>query len=187
MTIDELAAAVATACDAEAVPHMFTGALAAGLYGSPRSTADVDVVVDVADATALPRLVARLSPVVTFDAQVRFDTLTFGSRRVGTTRDTPPLLVELFSLFDDPFVREQFARRRQRMVATIGRPVYVPTAEDIVVQKLRWARGKDLDDARDVLAIQGAAALDMPYVRSWCERHGTKGLLDTILDTLPPG
>ena len=63
MTISELAAAVADACVAERVPHMFTGAIAAGLYGSPRSTADVDVVVDVADTTAMPRLVDRLSPI----------------------------------------------------------------------------------------------------------------------------
>ena len=84
MTIDELAAVVADACLAEGVPYMFTGALATGLYGSPRSTADVDVV-------------------------------------------------------------------------------------------------KDLDDARDVLAVQGVAQLDMPYVRRWCERHGTLPALDEIV------
>ncbi len=181
MTIDELAAVVADACLAEGVPHMFTGALATGMYGSPRSTADVDVVVDVADPTAMPRLVARLAPVAAFDPQVQFDTLTFGRRRIGTTRSLPPLLVELFTLFDDPFVREQFARRRERFMATVGRSVSVPTPEDVIVQKLRWARGKDLDDARDVLAVQGVAQLDMPYVRRWCERHGTIPALDEIV------
>lgn len=185
MTIDDLAALVADACLAEGVPHMFTGALATGLYGSPRSTADVDVVVDVADPTAMPRLVARLAPVATFDEQVQFDTLTFGRRRIGTTRSLPPLVVELFALFDDPFVREQFARRREQFMATVGRSVPVPTPEDVVVQKLRWARGKDLDDARDVLAVQGKSRLDMAYVRRWCDQHGTSTTLDLMLAALP--
>jgi hypothetical protein len=185
MTIDELATVVAEACRAEGVPHMFTGAFATGLYGTPRSTADVDVVVDVADPTAVARLASRLAPTVTFDPQVQFDTLTFGSRRIGVTSDIPPLVVELFSLFDDPFVREQFARRRERLVATIGQPVPVPSVEDLVIQKLRWGRGKDLDDARDVLAIQGIASLDMNYVRGWCEKHGTVDALESILRTLP--
>jgi hypothetical protein len=186
MTLDELAAAVADACDAERVPFMLTGALATGLYGSARSTADVDVVIDVADPTALRRTANRLAPVARFDPQIQFDTLTFGSRLVGTTRDTPPLMIELFALFDDPFVQEQFARRRERLIATIGRKVHVPTPEDIVVQKIRWARGKDLDDARDILALRGGGSLDMPYIRSWCERHGTIQRLDSLLAALPP-
>jgi hypothetical protein len=186
MTIDELADAVATACLAENVPHMFTGALATGLYGSPRSTADVDVVVDVADPTAVPRLVQRLAPIVTFDTQIHFDTLTLGRRLVGTTRSVPPLIVELFTLFDDPFVTEQFSRRRQRPLATVGRSVPVPTPEDVIVQKLRWGRPKDLDDARDVLAIQGVSRLDLGYIRRWCDRHGTTATLDTIVAALPP-
>lgn len=185
MTIDELAAVVADACRAEGVPHMFTGALASGLYGSPRSTADVDVVVDVADPTAMPRLVARLAAVATFDTQVQFDTLTFGSRRIGTTRSLPPLIIELFALFDDAFVREQFARRREQFMATVGRSLPVPTAEDVIVQKLRWARGKDIDDARDVLAVQGLGRLHLDYIRRWCERHGTLATLEAIVAALP--
>ncbi|MFN9367766.1 MAG: hypothetical protein ACK6CT_03215 [Planctomycetia bacterium] len=186
MTISELAAAVADACVADRVPHMVTGAIAAGLYGSPRSTADVDVVVDVADTTAMPRLVDRLSPILTFDAQIRFDTLTFGTRRVGATRDLPPLTVEFFALFDDPFVREQFSRRRTRALDATGRRVPVPSAEDVIIQKVRWGRGKDLDDARDVLAIQGLNVLDMGYIRDWCGRHGTSQRLEQILASIPP-
>jgi hypothetical protein len=185
MTIDDLAAMVAEACLADSVPHMFTGAFATGLYGSPRSTADVDVVVDIADPTTMSQLVARLAPVVGFDAQVQFDTLTLGSRRIGMTRGLPPLVVELFTLFDDAFVQEQFARRRERFLATLGKSVPVPTAEDVIIHKLRRARGKDIDDARDVLAVQGLDRVDLDYIRRWCERHGTRAALDAIVAALP--
>jgi hypothetical protein len=46
----------------------------------------------------------------------------------------------------------------------LGRTTWLPTAEDVVVQKLRWGRPKDLEDARDVLAVQGTESLDMAYI-----------------------
>ena len=37
--------------------------------------------------------------------------------------------------------------------------VWLPTAEDVIITKLRWSllgrRSKDRDDARDVIAVQG--------------------------------
>jgi len=58
-------------------------------------------------------VIKHLEPVVTFDPQVVFDTLTRGRRHVGQCRFEPPFKVELFELFDDPFVQSEFARRRE--------------------------------------------------------------------------
>lgn len=56
--------------------------------------------------------------------------------------------------------------------------------------KLRWAkhakRGKDREDVRDVIAVQGDAALDWDYIHEWCARHGTRELLDEIRASIPP-
>ena len=67
---------------------------------------------------------------------------------------------------DEPFQRERFSRRRAMTFGAVT--AYLPTAEDVVVQKLRWykrgRRPKDLDDARDVTNIQ-AGQLDLAYIR----------------------
>jgi hypothetical protein len=67
--------------------------------------------------------------------------------------------------------------------------VFVQTAEDVIVTKLHWAlrssRGKDREDVRDVIAVQGDA-IDWAYVYSWCDRHGTRELLDEIRRSIPP-
>jgi len=52
-----------------------------------------------------------------------------------------------------------------------------------VVQKLRWARPKDLDDARDVIAIQDEK-LDMDYIKKWCVEHESIDRLQTIIEEL---
>jgi len=53
-----------------------------------------------------------------------------------------------------------------------------------MVTKLRWGRGKDKDDARDVMAVQ-ARSWDWSYIRGWCSRHGTLALLEQIQQSIP--
>jgi len=55
----------------------------------------------------------------------------------------------------------------------------------VVVTKLRWARGKDKDDARDVMAVQ-QDKLDWGYIELWCKRHGTLALMEEIRHAVPP-
>lgn len=186
MTLEELATKVVAAAEESSVPFMAVGAIAAGAYGVPRSTRDVDLLVAVNTGGGIQQVIDKLSPWVEFDAQVVFDTLTWGRRQVGRSRTSPPFKVELFELFDDPFVQEEFSRRKKVYVPMLNCTTWLPTAEDVIVQKLRWGRSKDLDDARDVLAVQGPEALDMPYIESWCGRHGTTERLRAALDSIPP-
>jgi hypothetical protein len=186
MSIEELACALIDACEVTGVDHMLTGALAHGMYGIPRSTKDVDVVVGACGGDAISRVVSGLSGVVQFEKQVQFDALTWGKRLVGESLGSPPLRVELFELFDDPFVLSQFQRKRRLFSAQLQRETWLPTPEDVVVQKLRWGRNKDLDDARDVLAVQGPETLDIPYIEHWCALHGTLPKLREALESIPP-
>lgn len=185
MKVEDLAVAVIEACEAEGVEHMLTGAFATSAYGIPRSTKDVDVVLSVASSDSIASVSRRLEPIVTFDPQVQFDTLTWGKRLVGVAKEPPPLKVELFELFDDAFVRTQFERRLRMISGQLNRPTWLPTPEDVIVQKLRWGRVKDLEDARDVLAVQCPEALDMTYIEHWCEIHDTSERLRTALAGIP--
>lgn len=185
MKLEELAIHVIEAAEALGVEFMAVGAIAAGAYGIPRSTRDVDVLVSVRVPGSVEALVARLDPQVEFDPQVVFDTITWGRRHVGRSRGTPPFKVELFETFDDPFVRSEFERRQHVYVPMLTRPTWLPTPEDVIVQKLRWGRVKDLEDARDVLAVQGPESLDMAYIEHWCQTHGTSQRLREALAGIP--
>ena len=61
---------------------------------------------------------------------------------VGVTKQPPPLKVEFFELFDDPFVLRQFSRKRRLHSAQLSRTTWLPTPEDVIVQKLRGAAAK---------------------------------------------
>ena len=113
-----------------------------------------------------------------------FETIT------GTTRHIlevvgSPFKIELFHINPDPFMAGRFERRIEVDYPELGRKVWLPTPEDVVVQKLRWGRDKDLSDVHDVLFVSGTE-LDFSYIEKWCGEHGTLGLLEAIRRELPP-
>ena len=65
-----------------------------------------------------------------------------------------------------------------------GQPTFVLTAEDYIVTKLRWPRSKDLDDVRDVIAMQGNA-LDWGHIHRWVALHKTKDKLERAIASIP--
>ncbi|MBK1883565.1 nucleotidyl transferase AbiEii/AbiGii toxin family protein [Luteolibacter pohnpeiensis] len=186
MKVEQLAKLVIDSCRAEQVDYMMTGAFAVAFYGIPRSTKDVDFVINLIPSDALQRLIRNLETWVDFESQVQFDTLTWGRRHIGKPKADTGLKVELFELFDDPFVKAQFARKIQIRSQQLGCETWLPTAEDVVIQKLRWGRPKDLEDVKDILAVQGPESLDMDYVRNWCCSHGTAERLLEMLKAIPP-
>jgi hypothetical protein len=67
----------------------------------------------------------------------------------------------------------------------LQRHTWLPTPEDVVVQKLRWARPKDLEDAGSVISVQSLSALDMAYIEHWCAQHGTLERLHAVIASIP--
>jgi len=115
------------------------------VFGIPRATKDVDIVLQVQAPELLHSLEQRLADVVEFDPQVTFETITGSCRHIVTAKTRPPFIVKLFELGEDPFVIERFSRRRTEWSGQFARKIFFPTAEDVIVQKLRWGRPKDLE------------------------------------------
>lgn len=185
MTLFQLAVRMVEALEAEAIPHLVTGAIAVGVYGLPRGTKDIDIVVSLESNRPLHRLEQRLAGIVTFDPQVTFETITGSLRHIVKSNTRPPFTIELFELGGDPFVQSRFGRKCRKFSMQLSREIWLPTPEDVVVQKVRWGRSKDLDDARDVLAVQGEGNLDMPYIEHWCGLHGNLERLRAVIESIP--
>lgn len=185
-TEQEATLAVIDALETLGVPYMLVGSLSSNAYGIPRSTHDADFIIECTPEF-LPRLAAHMGSAYRLDPQMTFETATLTRRHVLHVIGVP-FKIEFFYLSDDPHDQERFKRRRREKLQ--GREIYLPTAEDVIITKLRWAtilkRSKDTDDVRAVLAVQGPKKLDWPYVYGWCDQHGTRALLDEIRSSIPP-
>jgi hypothetical protein len=166
------------------VPYMLVGSFSTNAYGRPRSTKDADLVVEIR-SEQLAMLKGRLGPEFRLDAQMTFETITMTSKYV-IDHPATAFRIELFLLSSDPHDQSRFARRRRYDFD--GHPTWLPMVEDVIVTKLRWARGgrqgKDVADVEDVLAVQ-RAKLDLDYVRYWCDQHGTRELFEKLLAETP--
>lgn len=186
MTAEEPTAAVMDALNQLTVPHMIVGSFSSNFYGIPRSTQDANIVVDL-DGRPIAAIAERLHSAFRFDPQMGFEVVT-GTIRHRFESTFLPFAVELYLLSNDPHDQERFKRRRP--VCIFGRDTAVPTPEDVVITKMRWAvdggRSKDRDDARNVIALQGDS-LDWAYVERWCDRHGTRAALESIRASLGTG
>jgi hypothetical protein len=185
MTSTEAVLNVLDALEDCGIPYMLVGSNSSNAYGIPRLTQDADFVVELGEKSIL-ELARWIAPSIRIDPQMSFETVTMSRRHVAEVVGTP-FKIEFFLLNDDPHNQERFRRRRQ--VSALGRQVWMPTAEDVIVTKLHWAllanRSKDRDDVHGVIAVQGDR-IDWGYVHRWCEQHGTRELLDEIRRSIPP-
>lgn len=176
---------VITALNDLGVPYMVVGSVSSNVYGIARLTNDADVVLQLSPGQ-LAVLAARLGPGYRLDPQGGFESVTFTTKYVVYVV-AGGFQFELFDLSDDPHDQERFRRRLAGNV--LGVTAWVPTPEDVIIQKLRWyqiaGRQKDWNDVEGVLLVQGNK-LDWAYVESWCSRHGSRQHLERLRVSLRP-
>jgi hypothetical protein len=185
MTAVELFLRVIRAFQQLNISYVTVGSFAANVYMDPRSTKDADFVLEM-EKTNLSELVAAIGSDFVLDPQMSMESVTLTTRYKLTHRQAV-FEIELFGLSSDAHDQERFKRRTMREVN--GIPVYILTAEDVIITKLRWAvrsrRKKDREDAQNVIAGQ-AGNLDLPYIRSWCDQHGTRELFEQLYQEAKP-
>jgi hypothetical protein len=175
-------ARVAQALETAGIPHVLVGSMSSNVHGFARSTKDMDLVVET-DRAGLDRLFNALTDMFDVDPQASFETVTGTLRHILVAKDGK-FKVEIFQLSDDAHDQERFRRRLTIDYPSLKARVSILTAEDVIITKLRWARSKDLDDIRDVMAVQGDD-LDWNYVHHWTAIHDTRAKLDEIRASIP--
>jgi hypothetical protein len=166
----ELLKLVVDRLDSLKIGYFVTGSWSSSLLGEPRSTHDLDLVVQL-DQTHVPLLVESfigerfyLSAAAITDAiqnRSMFNLLHLNS---GDK-------VDFWLLTETAWDQERFRRREQADV--FGTVIQVATAEDTILAKLRWSKlsggsEKQMQDARGVFEVQ-SSRLNVPYIEHWVQ------------------
>lgn len=173
---------VASLLEQQQITYVLVGSLASSMHGMYRSTADIDIVADVKSEQVIPLLTALQENFYVDEHAVReaidrrqsFNAIHFDS----------VFKVDFFIPKSDEFSRKQIERRELRKLAPdVEQMVYVATAEDTILAKLRWYNsGGRVSNTQwtDVAGIIGGCSsrLDLDYLREWAEKLGLKELLD---------
>lgn len=161
-------ATIVAALNEAGIPHMVAGSSASSFHGEPRTTADIDIVIDP-DASSLQRFVNSLQP----DRFYVGDAASALARRdlFNVIDIATGWKVDLILKKQRPFSQSEFDRRV--LVAIGGVSVYMATAEDTILSKLEYARvgGSDrqMRDVAGILAVSGQT-LDRAYLAHWADQ-----------------
>lgn len=166
-TQSELLATIVEHLDAAGIPFMVVGSTASSFHGEPRTTMDIDLVIDPS-ADSLRRFVDGL-PTDRFYADGNAGLEAFQRRSSFNIVDRETgWKVDLMIRRDRAFSRIEFDRRTP--VPELGPSVAIATAEDTIIAKLEWAREgeseRQLRDVSRILAVSGED-LDFDYLDRW--------------------
>ncbi|MCJ7826238.1 hypothetical protein MUP56_01315 [Patescibacteria group bacterium] len=119
------------------IPYMITGAWSVIYYGRPRASHDIDFVIDMRQKD-VSRLYSALKKMKN---QYVFEKTSI--ERAFHHRDLFQLVhrgtllkIDCWLLHDDAFDQSRF-KRKQRIQA-FGQQIWIASAEDTILQKLRW-------------------------------------------------
>lgn len=159
------------------IPYMITGSVASSLQGEPRSTHDIDIVV-LLKKVDVKRLAQDFpAPDFFLDEQSALEAVETETM-FNLIHVKEGDKIDFWLLRDDPFDQSRFSRKYKE--ECFGFKVYVPTPEDTILAKLRWAKlcggsEKQFTDALRVYEIQ-YGKLNLSYLEHWSSLLGLDDL-----------
>lgn len=163
------------------IKYFITGGFAVSVWGRPRATFDIDIIVKLIEPQALPltRALKEISKAGYADENMIKDAI----RHNGEFNFIDPnsgLKVDFWVAKEK---RPEFENRRMKKIS--GQEVYFVSPEDLILSKLQWHQEtqstRHLEDAQSVLKISGKK-LDMDYLKQWADKLEVLDILNKIIN-----
>lgn len=163
---------IVAALEAAGIPHMVVGSFASTAHGEPRTTRDLDLVIDP-NLDQLNELVGAFDPEHFYvDPDVACDALRRRSM-FNVIEIATGWKLDLVIRKARPFSIEEMQRRM--ITKILGMDVPTATAEDTIIAKLEWAKlgasDRQIEDVVGILRVRGAD-LDLDYIERWVTELG---------------
>jgi hypothetical protein len=186
-SLAEAFAALLAILDRMEIPYEVGGSVASSAHGIPRTTLDVDLVVDL-KPEHFESFAAELRRHFYADADQIREAFARG-RAANVIHLGSVWKFDLFPLRNDEYSRTEFARRAIRRIDTGGGESIecsLASVEDTILRKLEWYRaGAEASERQwnDLRGVVRAAAdrLDLDYLLRWAGYLKVSDLVEKLL------
>ncbi len=181
----ELLRHVVEVLEEQGITYLLVGSLASGVYGEPRLTHDIDVVVDLR-ADQIARLCDAF-PAMDYcvSQQAAREAITRGGQ-FHVIHPASGNKIDFMIARQDAWGRSQISRRRREQILP-GRPGYTAAPEDVIIAKLWYYQDggseKHLRDVAAMLQVSGDD-IDREYINHWVQQLGFTEEWQAVLDRL---
>ena len=169
---------VAQILDELDIPYIVTGGIAVFVWGRPRFTDDIDIVVELKTEKIdqLAEKLQSLSEASYADANMMRDALRHQGE-FNFIDGSTGVKVDFWISKEDEFNRNRFARKVTKNI--LGKDIYFISPEDLILAKLRWQQispsSKQFEDVESIFKISGDQ-LDLEYLAEWAGKLGVQDL-----------
>ena len=181
----EIVEKVTSILDSLNIPYFIGGSLASSLQGIPRATQDIDFIADISNAI-IPKLIDAFKEEFYIDENMVREAIehksSFNMIHLKTIYK-----VDIFVPDNKDFQDEMSRRVHYFIPDKINKEICIASAEDIIIQKLRWFRlggevsEKQWNDVLGVVRVQ-FDKLDFNYLKTRSEKYDLTILLEKVLD-----
>lgn len=185
MTPEQLLYKIADILDKLKIPYAITGGFAVGVWGKPRFTADIDIIVEL-----IPRNIPSLTNallVVDKDVYVSKEAMEDALQRKSEFNFIHPqtgLKVDFWvrNSKADIYGKLKFERRIAKKID--NQKIFFVSPEDLILSKLSWYKesesSKHLEDIKSILDNK-KLKVDLEYIKNWAEKQSTIKILNELI------
>ncbi|NMB92260.1 MAG: nucleotidyltransferase family protein [Parcubacteria group bacterium] len=186
MTPEELLVEVVKILEKLNLSYCITGGFAVSVWGRPRATFDIDIVVQLKQAQSfkLISLLRNFSEAGYIDEE----TVSKAIRQEGEFNFIHPetgLKVDFWVIAKDPVGLKEIKRAIPQTFN--GQVIYFISPEDLLLSKLRWYKlsnsEKHLEDARSILKIM-KGKLDKKYIRTEVSKQDILDIWQKLINNM---
>lgn len=162
------------------IPYLVTGGVAVVVWGRPRYTADIDLVIELKKEKT-KKFIAALAKEGYIDEDVVNEAIKLQSE-FNFIDNESGMKVDFWILKDSDFDKSRLNRAVARII--FGQKVYFSSPEDLILKKMLWFNesksNRQLEDIHSIMAII-KSQLDYNYLKKWAKKQKTLGLLKEMI------
>lgn len=181
VSLEKLLLKIASILDKLRIKYFVTGSLAVSVWGRPRSTADIDIVIKLVEPQVEP--LAKALRKIFQAGYIDEDTARYAIRTKGEFNFIDPdtgLKVDFWIIKDDKATEVEYSRRIAKKVDS--QRIYFVSPEDLILNKLIWYKQTDSNrHLEDIEGILEKSKLDLKYLKKWAKYKGVLGILNKTL------
>ena len=164
------------------IPYAITGGMAIYVWGRPRFTADIDIIIELHEKDVV--LLMKALRQIDEEGHIDANAMRMAIERRGEFNfidNVSGVKVDFWVIGEDEFSRLKLKRRIPKMI--LGEKAYFLSPEDLILSKLLWSKESEselqLKDVESILKFQ--KKLDLDYLRKWAKSQGTIDMLESLL------
>ena len=186
MTEQELLQDCLRRLNRSSIDYMLVGSMASNYWGIPRSTHDIDFVVEYGEQDV--DAIVKLFEDDFFIQEISVRSALRPPYQFNALDNRSALKVDFFRLAGDAYEIQRFKRRMS--VTILGEPAVLAAPEDVILHKLRWytisPSDRQLADSVGILSVSGDV-IDSDYLEHWAKEIQVTHLLTKIRSgQMPP-